>query len=78
MLSITIQGILFYYLEVSNGYDHKPFLKINLGLFIHYNKKVKEKDTSIKKIRNVLLAISGYSFLLAIILNIIIVLFKLK
>lgn len=78
MVLMAVQGGLFYYLEMSNSYDNKPFLKINFGLLSFYDKDVKEKDRFIKRLRNILLRFAGYTLLLAIVFNVVIVIFKLK
>jgi hypothetical protein len=49
-----------------------------MGLFSFYDKDVKKKDRFIKQLRNTLLRLAGYTFLIAIIFNIIIVVLKLK
>ncbi len=76
MLSTVVQITLFYYLEVSNNYDDYPYLKINLGLLTYYDKKVKEKDVPIKKIRNISLIISGYCIAIGFAVNLAFILLR--
>lgn len=75
-LSTIIQSILFCYLEISNNYDDYPYLKINLEILTYYDKKVKEKDIVIKKIRNISLIVSGYSIAIGVIANIVFILLR--
>jgi hypothetical protein len=61
----------FYYLEISNNYDKYPFTRLNLEFLTYYNKNVKTKDEIVKKICNVSLIVSGYSFAMLVVFTII-------
>ena len=71
ILAWIVHAISFFYLQMSNGYDKYPFWKINFELFVYYDKKVKEKDITIKKVCNISLVIVGYSFAGMLILTVI-------
>lgn len=75
-ISLMIQSILFYYLEISNDYDMYPYLRINLAVFTFYDKKVKPKDEGIKRVRNFFLNVSGYSIAAAILTNVILIIIR--
>lgn len=75
-ISLMIQSILFYYLEISNDYDSYPYSKINLAIFTIYDKKVKHKDEGIRRVRNFFLRMSGYSIAAGILTNIILIILK--
>lgn len=62
-ISTVAQILLFHYLKITNE-DFKFLSILNWGfeLFTIYDKNVKQRDERIKKIRNILLRISGYCF----------------
>ncbi len=74
------QALLFFYLDISN--DHSklgiPGLSDPFRLFAYYHKPVKAKDKKIKKLRDAVLKLSGYTFMIAILYIVVTVILNLQ
>ncbi len=76
----AVQVLLFHYLETSNNHSGLPFFKIGslFRLFTFYDTRVKAKDEQIRKVRDLCLALSGYTLLTGILFVTVVVIFNLK
>lgn len=68
MISFLIRTLTYHYLEITNGYDHFPSLRLNLQLLIHYDKKVKPRQQWVKQVCNLSLRVGAVSFAMGILL----------
>lgn len=64
----SIRSFIYIHLEKSNSYSKYPMLNLDYGIFTYFDKKVKPHQLKLKKLCNQLLVISGYLFLIILIL----------